>query len=64
MTRLLLTEQRQAVIAGIRKEVIEDNRLQMLPDHLLLIVLYALTGRQADLMRHISVAHHYHRSAS
>ncbi|MER2527463.1 MAG: hypothetical protein ABTR07_06015 [Candidatus Competibacter denitrificans] len=59
----LLAEQRQAVIAGIRKEVIDDNRLQSIPDDLLLIVLHALTGRTGDLIRHVSAtADRYHRN--
>ncbi|MER2558842.1 MAG: hypothetical protein ABTQ93_15400 [Candidatus Competibacter denitrificans] len=57
----LPAEQRKAVIAGIRKEVIDDNRLQSIPDDLLLIVLHALTGRHADMVRHVTAtAHRYY----
>lgn len=45
--------QRQAVIESIRK-VVEDENLKNVPDDLLLATLHALTGRTADLIRHVT----------
>lgn len=46
--------QRQAVIESIRKRVVEDENLKNVPDDLLLATLHALTGRAADLIRHVT----------
>ena len=45
--------QRQAVIESICK-VVEDENLKNVPDDLLLATLHALTGRTADLIRHVT----------
>ena len=48
--------QRQTVIDSIRKTVLAEGRLEQTPDDLLLATLHALTGRTADLIRHVTAA--------